>query len=111
MTEYRVIFKREADAINCAESGALSEGENSPESGPETAPSTGLNCTEYGARKFSEDQVYRLIEKKRLPAGKFGTQLIASPAAIRERLATLANGGDADGAHGDGRAGEMTDRE
>ena len=61
--------------------------------------------------KFSEDQVYRLIEKKRLPAGKFGTQLIASPAAIRERLATLANGGDADGAHGDGRAGEMTDRE
>jgi hypothetical protein len=37
--------------------------------------------------------------------------LIASPAAIRERLATLANGGDADGAHGDGRAGEMTDRE
>ena len=61
--------------------------------------------------KFSEDQVYRLIEKKRLPAGKFGTQLIASPAAIRERLATLANGGAADGAHGDGRAGEMTDRE
>ena len=61
--------------------------------------------------KFSEDQVYRLIEKKRLSAGKFGTQLIASPAAIRERLATLANGGDADGAHGDGRAGEMTDRE
>jgi hypothetical protein len=27
--------------------------------------------------KFSEDQVYRLIEKKRLPAGKFGTHLIA----------------------------------
>jgi hypothetical protein len=30
LTEYRVIFKRGADAINCAENGALSEGENSP---------------------------------------------------------------------------------
>jgi hypothetical protein len=40
-----------------------------------------------------------------------GTQLIASPAAIRERLAALANGGDAGGANGDGREGEMTDRE
>lgn len=60
--------------------------------------------------KFSEDRFYRLIEK-RLPAGKFDTQLIASPAASRERLATLANGGNADGSNGDGRAGEMTDRE
>ena len=60
VTEYRVIFKREADAINCAENGALSEAENSTESGPETAPSTGLNCTEYGAPTES-------VQKERTP--------------------------------------------
>ena len=31
VTEYRIIFKREGDAVNCAENGAFSEAENSPE--------------------------------------------------------------------------------
>ena len=60
VSEYRVIFKRGADAINCAENGALSEAEHSTESGPETAPSTGLNCTEYGAPTES-------VQKERTP--------------------------------------------
>jgi hypothetical protein len=60
VTEYRVIFKRGADAINCAENGALSEAESSTESGPENAPSTGLNCTEYGVPTES-------VQKERTP--------------------------------------------
>lgn len=60
VTEYRVIFKREGDVVNCAENGAFSEAENSPESGPETAPFTGLNCTEYGAPTES-------VQKERTP--------------------------------------------
>ena len=61
--------------------------------------------------KFSEDQVYRLIEKKAAAGRQVRHAAHRIACAIRERLATLANGGDADGAHGDGRAGEMTDRE
>jgi hypothetical protein len=52
--------------------------------------------------KFSEHQVYRLIEMKRLPAGELCAQLVASPAAIRERLAMLANADDAGDPNGYG---------
>jgi len=46
---------------------------------------------------FAEKQVYRLIEKKRLPIGKLCAQFVAFPTAI---------GGDAGDANGDGPAGD-----
>jgi hypothetical protein len=82
VSEYRVIFKRGADAINCAENGALSEGENSPESGPETAPSTGLNCTEYECgipRAASPSALIRVVEGDLCPR--------SCPATSRSRAA------------------------
>src|SRR5207248_9212027 len=48
---------------------------------------------------FAEKQLYRLIEKKRLPTGRLCAQFVAFPAAI---------GGDAGDANGDGPAGDAT---
>jgi hypothetical protein len=56
MTEYRVIFKRGADAVNCTKDGALSDAVNCTIHGYDTAPSTGLNCTVHGARTESEQK-------------------------------------------------------
>jgi hypothetical protein len=54
--------------------------------------------------KFSEDQVYRLIQKSgRRPANSACSSSHRLPRSV-SRLATLANGDDAGGANGDGRA-------
>ena len=44
-------------------------------------------------RKVSQATVYRWIEKKHLPIGRIGSQVIGSPRVIREHLERLAGAG------------------
>jgi hypothetical protein len=56
--------------------------------------------------KLTQHQIYRLLEKRRLPAGKIGAQYIARPAKLRESLMSLADGGDSLDPSGDNPADE-----
>jgi hypothetical protein len=54
VAEYRVVFRRGANATNCTEDGALNTAETAPSPGPILHHPRDVNCTVHGARTEEE---------------------------------------------------------